>query len=70
MVLHDPFPNISFRVKKLKFQIKNMSNNYVAIKNYTVQYKLQYNEHNREQKQQIQDFSSCHKLTNIPKLPK
>ena len=33
MVLCNLFLNTSFRVKKLKFQIKNMLNIYPAIKN-------------------------------------
>ena len=48
MVLCNPFPNISFRVKKLKFQIKDMLNNYSAIKNNIFPNRLQYSEHNRE----------------------
>ena len=43
MVLCNPFPNISFTVKKNKTQIKIICNNYLAIKNYIVPYKLEYN---------------------------
>ena len=42
MVLCHPFPNISFAIKKTKILIKIIRHNYLAIKNYTVQYKLQY----------------------------
>ena len=47
MVLCNPFPDTSFTVKKLKL-IKIMWRNYLAIKNYVVQYELQYVKHNRE----------------------
>ena len=42
MVLYNSFPNISFTVEKTKILIKIMWHNYLAIKNYIVQYKLQY----------------------------
>ena len=49
MVLCNPFPDTSFTVKKkTKILIKIMWRNYLAIKNYIVQYKLQYGKHNRE----------------------
>ena len=48
MVLCNPFPGSSFTVKKTKILIKIMWRNYLAIKNYIVQYKLQYVKHNRE----------------------
>ena len=42
MVLCNPFPGSSFTVKKTKILIKIMWRNYLAIKNYIIQYKLQY----------------------------
>ena len=48
MVLCNPFPGSSFTVKKTKILIKIMWRNYLAIKNYIVQYKLQYGKHNME----------------------
>ena len=48
MVLCNPFPDTSFTVKKTKILIKIMRRNYLAIKNYILQYKLQYGKHNRE----------------------
>ena len=48
MVLCNPFPDTSFTVKKTKMLTKIMCGNYLAIKNYIVQYKLQYGKHNRE----------------------
>ena len=42
MVLCNPFPGSSFTVKKTKILIKIMWRNYLAIKNYLIQYKLQY----------------------------
>ena len=44
MVLCNPFPT----VKKTKILIKIMWYNYLAIKNYIVQYKLQYSKCNGE----------------------
>ena len=40
MVLYNPSPDTSFAMKKTKILIKFMSHNYLAIKNYIVQYKL------------------------------
>ena len=51
MVLYNPCRNISFRVKKLKFQINNTLNNYLAMKGYILHYKLQYSERNKKEKQ-------------------
>ena len=48
MVLCNPFPDTSFTVKKTKILIKIMRRNYLAIKNYILQYKLHYGKHNRE----------------------
>ena len=48
MILSNPFLDTSFTVKKTKMLIKIMWCNYLAIKNYIVQYKLQYAKHNRE----------------------
>ena len=48
MVLCNPFSDTSFTVKKTKILIKIMWRNYLAIKTYIVQYKLQYGKHNRE----------------------
>ena len=48
MVLCNPFPDTSFTVKKTKILIKIMRRNYLAIKNYILQYNLQYGKHNRE----------------------
>ena len=48
MVLCNQFPDTSFTVKKTKILIKIMWCNYLAIKNYIVQYKLQYGKDNRE----------------------
>ena len=48
IVLCSPFPDTSFAVKKTKILIKIMWRNYLAIKNYIVQYKLQYGKHNME----------------------
>ena len=48
MILCNPFPDTSFTVKKTKILIKIMWCNYLAIKNYIVQYKLQYGKYNRE----------------------
>ena len=45
MVLCNLFPNMSFRVKKLKFQIKNVK--------YLVPNMLQYSEHSREKKNKM-----------------
>ena len=46
MVLCNSFRNISFTVKKTRKQ--NTNHNYLAIKNYIVQYKLQYDKNKRE----------------------
>ena len=48
MDLCNPFSDTSFAVKKTKILIRIMWSNYLAIKNYIVQYKLQYGKHNRE----------------------
>ena len=50
MVLYNPSPYISFTVKKktTKILIKYMWRNYLAVKNYVVQYILQYGKLNRE----------------------
>ena len=47
MVLCNPFRNISFTVKKTTRK-QNTNHNYLAIKNYIVQYKLQYGKNKRE----------------------
>ena len=48
MVLCNPFPNTSFTDTKTEILMKIMLRNYLAIKNYIVQYKLQYGKNNRE----------------------
>ena len=48
MVLYNPSPDTSFTIKKTEILIKVMWHNYLAIKNYIVQYKLQYGKPNRE----------------------
>ena len=48
MVLCNPSPDTLFTVKKTKILIKIMWRNCLAIKNYIVQYKLQYGKHNKE----------------------
>ena len=48
MVLCNPFPNTSFTDTKTEILMKIMWRNYLAIKNYIVQYKLQYGKSNRE----------------------
>ena len=48
MVLYNPSPDTSFTIKKTEILIKIMWHNYLAIKNYIVQYKLQYGKHNME----------------------
>ena len=47
MALCNPFPDTWFTVKKTKILIKIMWHNYLAIKNYIVQYKLQNGAYNR-----------------------
>ena len=49
IVLCNQFPNISFTVKKTKILIKIMWHDYLALKNYIIQYKLQYIKHDSEQ---------------------
>ena len=48
IVLCNQFPNISFTVKKTKILIKIMWHDYLALKNYIIQYKLQYIKHDSE----------------------
>ena len=47
--LRNPLPNISFAVRNIKILIRITKWNYLTMKNYIVQYKLQYCKHNKEE---------------------